>query len=291
MNRSCGQKYKFWNVSLAKPLQSRKTANKDGYICTHTSCAMKFDVQGKTILLTGASDGIGKALAIFLIGQGARLAVHYHTNGVSAESIVARCSNGSETFRADLSDEKEVSDLFTNVVARFKRIDTMVLNAGVFLPHSVNGGTVEWFQTWKRTMAVNLDAVGLLTKLGIDHFKTLGRGRLIYLGSRAVFRGETEAYLAYAASKGGITALARSVARSFGKDGIVAMVLAPGFTRTAMAEAFIADHGEETLLNEIALKELTEPEDLAPLLCLMCSGAMDHATGATIDMNAGSHIR
>lgn len=140
-------------------------------------------------------------------------------------------------------------------------------------------------------MDINLNSVGLLTKLGLDHFKENNMGTFIYIGSRAVFRGETEEYLAYAASKGGLVSLARSVARSFGKFNIKSFILSPGFTRTQMAEDFIAQYGEEKVLNEIALNELTTPEDLAPLIGLMCSGLMDHATGATIDVNAGSHIR
>jgi len=140
-------------------------------------------------------------------------------------------------------------------------------------------------------MDINLNAVGLLTKLGLDHFLKKGEGRFVYIGSRAVFRGETEEYLAYAASKGGLTSLARSVARSFGKQNIKSFIVSPGFTRTQMAEQFIETYGEERILNEIALNQLTTPQDLAPLIGLMCSGLMDHATGATIDVNAGSHIR
>ena len=85
--------------------------------------------------------------------------------------------------------------------------------------------------------------------------------------------------------------MGRSVARSFGKQNIKSFILSPGFTRTQMAESFSETYGEERVLNEIALNELTKPEDLAPLVGLMCSGLMDHATGATIDVNAGSHIR
>lgn len=136
-----------------------------------------------------------------------------------------------------------------------------------------------------------MTAVGVLTKLGIDHFKEQGGGRFIYIGSRAVFRGETEEYLAYAASKGGLTSLARSVARSFGKYNIKSFIVSPGFTRTQMAESFIEKYGEERILKEIALNELTKPEDIAPLIAMLSSGLMDHATGATIDINAGSHIR
>ena len=79
--------------------------------------------------------------------------------------------------------------------------------------------------------------------------------------------------------------------RSFGKNNIKSFIVSPGFTRTQMAESFIAAYGEERVLNEIALNTLTTPQDLAPMIGLMCSGLMDHATGATIDVNAGSHIR
>lgn len=249
------------------------------------------DLKDKTILLTGASDGIGRAVADYLMEMGAKVAVHYNSNKSAADALVAKHNNGSKVFQADVSKEKEALGLFDAVVAHFGRLDVIVLNAGVFLEQPMHLNTADWLSIWKKTMAVNLDAVGILTKLGLDHFLEQGEGRFVYLGSRAVFRGETEEFLAYAASKGGITSLARSVARSFGKQNIKAFVVAPGFTRTRMAEKFIASHGEEKVLNEIALNELTRPEDLAPLIALLCSGGMDHATGTTIDMNAGSHIR
>ena len=249
------------------------------------------DLKNKTILLTGASDGIGRGVADYLMRMGAKLAVHYNSNKAAAEALVAKYQNGSKTFQADLSEEAAVFQLFEAVEAHFDKIDVVILNAGVFLAHSTHLDTNEWLRVWKQTMAINLDAVGLLTKLGLDHFLKMGEGRFIYMGSRATFRGETEEYLAYAASKGGLTSLARSVARSFGKQNIKSFIVSPGFTRTQMAERFIETYGEERVLNEIALNKLTKPEDLAPLIALMCSGGMDHATGATIDVNAGSHIR
>jgi len=250
------------------------------------------DLSDKTILLTGASDGIGKGIARYLMKMGARVAVHYNTNKDSAESLVSNNKNtNSKSFKADLSNEEEVYTLFKDVNKVFGKIDIIILNAGVFLPHSTKETTKDWLSVWKKTMDINLNSVGLLTKLGLDHFKENKMGTFIYIGSRAVFRGETEEYLAYAASKGGLVSLARSVARSFGKNNIKSFIISPGFTRTKMAEDFIAQYGEEKVLNEIALNELTTPEDLAPLVGLMCSGLMDHATGATIDVNAGSHIR
>ncbi len=250
------------------------------------------DLSDKKILLTGASDGIGKGVANYLMKMGARVAVHYNTNKDSAESLVFNHKKtNSKSFKADLSNEEEVYTLFRDVTKEFGKINIIILNAGVFLPHSTKETTKDWLSVWKKTMDINLNSVGLLTKLGLDHFKENNKGTFIYIGSRAVFRGETEEYLAYAASKGGIVSLARSVARSFGKNNIKSFIISPGFTRTQMAEDFIAQYGEEKVMNEIALNELTKPEDLAPLIGLMCSGLMDHATGATIDVNAGSHIR
>ncbi len=252
---------------------------------------LHINLSEKKILLTGASDGIGKSVAEFLIKMGAKVAIHYNTNAESAKELVSKSENNSQAFQANLEIEKEVVKLFDNVMNAFGKIDVIILNAGVFLKHSTNQNTEDWLSTWKKTMAINLTSVGILTKLGIDHFKEIGGGVFIYIGSRAVFRGETEEYLAYAASKGGLTSLGRSVARSFGKENIKSFIIAPGFTRTKMAEQFIEEYGEEKVLNEIALNELTRPRDLAPLIGLMCGGFMDHATGSTIDVNAGSHIR
>ena len=250
------------------------------------------DLRDKKILITGASSGIGYGLANYLMQMGAQVAVHYHTNKEAAEALVAEYPRTeSMAFRANLGLEPEVVGLFDNVLKAFGKIDVIILNAGIYLAHSIKVSIKDWMQVWKQTMAVNVHANGLLSKLGLDHFMERQEGRFIFIGSRAVFRGETEEYLAYAASKGAITSLGRSIARSFGKFNIKAFILSPGFVKTQMAESFIATYGEERVMNELSLRQLTEPKDLAPLVALMCAGLMDHATGATLDVNAGSHIR
>lgn len=250
------------------------------------------DLKGKTILLTGASQGIGKAFAHYAMSNGARIAVHYNSHKEDAEALINEFpETNSKVFKANLEDMTQVEALFTAVESSFSSIDAIVLNAGIYKEHSTDLDTGNWLKIWKQTLDVNLNSVGLLTKMGIDHFKKQGGGRFVFIGSRAVFRGETEEFLSYAASKGGLTSLARSVARSFGKHNIKSFVVSPGFTRTKMADDFIEKYGEDRVLNEIALNTLTRPKDLAPLLAMLCSGLMDHATGATIDVNAGSHIR
>jgi NAD(P)-dependent dehydrogenase (short-subunit alcohol dehydrogenase family) len=249
------------------------------------------DLKGQNILVTGASQGIGRAIARELMAKGARVVVHYNSHRQAALDLIAEYpQTESIALQAAMDQPGEVAKLFEESVGQLGRLHTLIVNAGIFPPHKVSGDTDAWWEVWKRTLAVNLDAAGLLTKLGITHFRETGGGRFIYIGSRAAFRGETEDFLAYAASKGGLTSLARSVARSFGKDRITSFTIAPGFTRTAMAEPFIAAYGEETLLNEISLPELTLPEDISPLAAFICSGGMDHATGTVIDVNAGSYM-
>ena len=138
---------------------------------------------------------------------------------------------------------------------------------------------------------INLRAVDLLCRLAVDHFQQHGGGRIINVASRAAFRGDDPEYMAYAASKGGVVAMTRSIARAFGKAGICAFVLAPGFVRTEMAQVSIDEHGEDHITRDLALDRLTEPSDLAPLVVLLASGLADHTTGSTFDINAGSYVR
>jgi len=250
------------------------------------------DLKDQNILVTGASDGIGREIALYLMQMGAKVAVHFSRNKNAARALIDQFpDSGSHIYQSDFSQPLEIEGFWNEVLHDFERIDAIVLNAGVFVKQPPDTALKDWYSIWQETMHVNLDAPALLTKMGIDHFKKQQGGRFIYMASRAVFRGETEEYLGYAASKGGLVSLARSVARSFGKLNIKSFVIAPGFVKTKMAEQFIADHGEEAVLNELALNSMTVPEDISPLVALMCSGAMDHTTGATIDLNAGSHIR
>ncbi|MCY7293211.1 MAG: SDR family oxidoreductase [Ferruginibacter sp.] len=151
--------------------------------------------------------------------------------------------------------------------------------------------TAEWLQIWEQTFAVNTTAVGILCKEFVEHAKAQQNGRIVNIASRAAFRGDTPDYLGYAASKGAIVSLTRSIARHYGKQGIKAFLIAPGFTRTDMANTILATYGEDFALNDIALNQLTTPEDIAPMVTLLCNGLADHATGTSIDINAGSYVR
>ncbi len=145
--------------------------------------------------------------------------------------------------------------------------------------NSVDLDDKEWINNWHTIMNINLLATGILSKKTLQHFKKNSGGRIINIASRAAFRGDTPDYLAYAASKAGMVALIKSIARGFGKDGITAFSIAPGFTRTAMAQKSIDKYGEDFVMKDVALNELTEPKDIAPIVTLICSGKLDHGTG------------
>lgn len=252
---------------------------------------MRIDLTGKAVLVTGASRGIGAAIARAMAGAGARVAVHYGRGREPAEALAAALGGGAQAFGADLADAQACSDLWSDVQGRFGRVDVLVNNAGVAIGSPLDASDIQWADDWDATLAVNLRASALLSRAAVAHFQANGGGRIVTIASRAAFRGDAPDYLAYAASKAGQVALTRSIARAFGKDGITAFVVAPGFTRTEMAQDFIDRYGPEVALRDNALGRFTEPEDIAPTVVFLASGLADHATGTTIDINAASYVR
>jgi NAD(P)-dependent dehydrogenase (short-subunit alcohol dehydrogenase family) len=169
-------------------------------------------------------------------------------------------------------------------------VDVLVNNAGVAYSAPLDADDDAWLDAWHRTQQVNLAAPAQLCRDAVRHFQQHGGGRIVNVSSRAAFRGDTPEYLAYAASKGGMVALTRSLARAFGKDNIVAFDVAPGFTRTDMAQDFIDAYGEDYAMRGAALPRMTEPDDVARIVTFLASGLADHATGTTVDVNAGSYV-
>lgn len=252
---------------------------------------MLIDLSGQSVLVTGGSRGIGAAIARQLGASGARVCIHYRSQREAAEALAKDIGHGAFAVGADLADQRACASLWETARQRCGTIHALVNNAGIAVEAPLNQSTEQWHAAWETTMAINLTATGLLCRAAIEHFLANGGGRIVNIASRAAFRGDTPDYLAYAASKAGVVALTRSIARGFGKSEIKAFVLAPGFTRTDMAQAFIEKYGEEFAANDIALPKLTEPQDISPTVAFLLSGLADHATGTTIDLNAGSYVR
>ena len=248
-------------------------------------------LENKHILVTGASRGIGKAIAEYLLTKKAKVCLLYHRHESGVEEVMNKFPEHTFSIQSDLSQLDAIPAFIDKVIKEMGHIDVLVNNAGIAISSDISGSDDLWINDWKATMNVNLNAVGFLCKKIIQHFMANNiEGKIINISSRAAFRGDTEDYLAYAASKAGIVALTRSIARAFGKNGIVAFNVAPGFVKTEMAEQFFDQYGKEPVLEQIALKTLTTPEDVAPFVGFLASGLADHATGGTFDINAGSYV-
>ena len=252
---------------------------------------MKIDLSKRTILVTGANSGIGYAIAKQLLESNASVALHYNSKSDGVKELHKQFPDQSEIFEADFNQSDSVINLFDDILSWKDSLDILINNAGTSIMNSVDLDDKEWINNWNTIMNINLLATGILSKKALQHFKNNNGGRIVNIASRAAFRGDTPDYLAYAASKAGMVALIKSIARGFGKDGITAFSIAPGFTRTAMAQKSIDKYGEDFVVKDIALNQLTEPKDIAPIVTLICSGEFDHGTGSNIDINAGSYVR
>lgn len=252
---------------------------------------MEKQLMHKNILVTGASRGIGRAIAVQLASEGANIAVHYYTHKDAAFEVRELCGKKAILVQADLCKKNEIDSLFKEVIDQFNSLHVLVNNAGIAISSDPSGGDDEWMNDWSKTMNINLNATAYLCKKTVTHFiQNSIKGRIINISSRAAFRGDTKDYLAYAASKGGMVSLTRSLARAYGRHGIIAFDIAPGFVKTDMAKQFIDTYGVEYVMQDMALDTITTPEDVANFVSFLASGKADHATGCSFDINAGSYF-
>lgn len=253
-------------------------------------------LEGKVILVTGGSRGIGAATVRVLANAGAKVIVHYGQNAAEAQKIVQELGEERAlALGADLAQPGTASTLFRDAVAWQGHVDVLVNNAGIFPPASVDDPQAHWDAIWARTLQVNLVAAADLCREAILHFRQRHQqggagGTIINVASRAAFRGDTPEAMHYAASKGGLISLTKSIARGYAREGILAYAIAPGWVRTDMASAYIRDHAEE-MARELPLGDAAPPEDIAHTIAFLSSGLARHMTGATLDINGASYVR
>lgn len=252
---------------------------------------MKIDLSQQHILVTGASRGIGAAIAKQLYDAGATLSLTYHNNKAQANSLTQSWDpHRYRWYAVDFVQPQSAAQLVTASIAQLGPLHGVVNNAAIALSLPPDLAHQPWMDGWQSTLQVNLNSVAAITHALLPHFVRQGSGRFVNISSRAAFRGDTPNYMAYAASKGGMVALTRSVARGYGKQGICAFVIAPGFTQTEMAQPFIDQYGPGFVTDDLALPAITQPTDISPTVAFLLSGLADHATGTTIDINAGSYV-
>ncbi len=252
------------------------------------------DLSAKTILLTGASRGIGAATARALGTAGARLVAHYGSYREGAEEAVASIPPGERLLvQADLSQPGAARALWREAVSWRGRVDVLVANAATMPTTAFEGADEEWDDGWRRALHVNVLEPASLIREAVIHFREHGGGTVITLSSWAAQRGSAISDLnAYAASKAAIANLTQTVARTYARDGVLAHVVAPGIVRTRLSEASAAARGGFDAVNAaLAMGEMVPPEEVAALIAFLATGRCRHLTGATIDVNGASNIR
>ena len=243
------------------------------------------------MLVTGASRGIGAAVARAFAEQGDRVALHYGRNREKAETVAAGLpGEGHTVVGAELADAGQVRDMVEAAASALGSIDVLVNNAGVFdPPHAIDEVSYEdWQRSWADTLGINLVGAANAAFCALPH---MGRGgRMIFVASRGAFRGEPD-HPAYGASKAGMISLAQSLARRLGPHGIAVTAVAPGFVETDMAaEALVGEAGERRRA-ESPLGRVAKPEEVAAAVRFLASPEAEMASGTVIDVNGASFLR
>jgi 3-oxoacyl-[acyl-carrier protein] reductase len=248
--------------------------------------------QGRAVLVTGASRGIGAAVARTFAQAGDRVAVHYGASRDRAEEVAASLPGaGHVVVQADLADPEAVRRMVDEAADGLGGVEVLVNNAGIFEPHPVTDTTYgEWQQGWERTLAINLTGAANVTWCAVQHMLSRGGGTIVNVSSRGAFRGEPE-QPAYGASKAGLIAFGQSLARALGPHGITVTAVAPGFTETDMAtEALKGERGEERRA-ESPLNRVATPEEVAAAILYLASPEATMASGTVLDINGASYLR
>ena len=165
-------------------------------------------------------------------------------------------------------------------------------NAGIYPPAPLELSLDEWTAVWDLSLGVNLIAPAILCREAIATFAAQeGGGTIVSMASRAAFRGEDPEFWSYAAAKAGVVAMTRTIARQYGRQGITAFALAPGYVDTDFNRPFAEKYGVEAAARDTGLGEVAQPQDVANVIAFLASGLARHATGTTIDINGASYVR
>jgi 3-oxoacyl-[acyl-carrier protein] reductase len=245
-------------------------------------------LEGKKAIVTGASRGLGRAIALAFAREGADVLVNYASREEQAREVaaaIAGLGRNAILHRADVSDAGQVRAMVEAAVSGFGRVDILVNNAGITMPK----GPLETAEVeWDRVLAVNLTGVFLCSRAVVDGMIAQGGGRIVNIASTAGQTG-TLSGPAYCAAKAGVIGLTKSLARAFAPHNILVNAISPALIDTEILYWRTPAQWKETL-ESIPLKRLGDPNDLAETAVLLASSGGNFITGATIDVNGGLHM-
>lgn len=250
------------------------------------------DFTGKTVLVTGASRGIGREIARQFADKGAKVAVHYNRNeAMATQTLEMLAGTGHIIVQADISDPAAVKKMVDGVVSEMGGLDIAVNNAGMFEDHKIAEVSYDdWCASWQRTIQTNLIGAANVAFCAAQHMIPAGGGRIVNISSRGAFRGEPDSP-AYGASKAGMNAMAQSLAKALGPHNIFVTCVAPGWVATEMARAAVDGPDGEAVLNQSPLGRIARPDEIAYTVLFLASEGTDFLTGAIVDANGASYLR
>ncbi|MEI6766963.1 MAG: SDR family oxidoreductase [Bacteroidota bacterium] len=253
---------------------------------------MNIDFSFKTVLVTGASGGIGREVAIMFSRCGARVIVHYNTRKEEADKTLSLLSPGEHfCARADLSDSMQVEAFSEMVTAAAGHIDFLVNNAGLHEELDIMSCTyAQWLTSMEKTFALNLMGAANLSFCIGRRMAAADGGKIINISSRGAFRGEPGAP-SYGASKAGLNAMGQSLAKAFAAAGVFVYTVAPGFVETDMASGVLNSERGDEIRSQSPLGRVAKPEEVARAVVLLASDGTEFMTGCILDVNGASYLR
>jgi 3-oxoacyl-[acyl-carrier protein] reductase len=245
----------------------------------------------RAVLVTGASRGIGRAVAYAFAERGDRVAVHHRNSPELAREVLAGLPGRGHTIvRADLADAEAVRLMVETAVADLGGLDVVVNNAGIYVWHPITEVSYEeWQETWRETLAVNLTGAANVTWCAVQHMKQTG-GRIVNVSSRGAFRGEPR-HPAYGASKAGLNSLGQSMARALAPYGISVASVAPGYVETEMAAQDLDSAQGDEIRAQSPFNRVATPEEIAAAVVYLASDEAEWASGSILDLNGASYLR
>ena len=244
------------------------------------------------VLVTGASRGIGRAIAERFAQAGDRVAVHYNSSRPSAQEVLdALPGTGHQLVQADMADPEAVRAAVDSAADRLGGLDVLVNNAGIFVAHPPLETSYErWQDAWTSTLATNLTGAANASFCAIPHLVKSGGGAIVNVSSRGAFRGEPN-NPAYGASKAGLNAFGQSLALALAPHDIRVGTVAPGFVQTEMARDVLDGPGGDAVRQQSPFGRVARPEEVAAAVFWLASEEARFASGTIIDVNGASYLR
>lgn len=250
------------------------------------------DFNDKVVLVTGASRGIGRAIAQAFAERGANIVAHYNHNGDLAQATLDSLAGGPHYFQqGDIRDPNAVEAIVQGTLKQAGRIDILINNAGIYQDHPLAEVSYEtWQKSWRLILETNLIGAANMSYCVAQEMIKQGHGRIVNISSRGSFRGEPTAP-AYGASKAGMNAMSQSLAKYLAPYNIFVGVVAPGFVQTDMAREHLQGAQGEAIRNQSPLGRVARPEEVAYAALFLASEGSQFMTGAIIDVNGASYLR